>query len=74
MNKDKKIVKPTLTTHKNLIGQLFYIHIEQILDEIATQLKLDDKTKEKLNNHIMTKSESLFTYKTYNKYHKILNP
>jgi hypothetical protein len=72
MNNDKKVVKPTLSTHKNLIGQLFYIHIEQILDEIATQLKLDDKTKEKLNNHIMTKSESLFTYKTYNKYHKIL--
>lgn len=74
MNKNKKILKPTLTTHKNLIGQLFYIHIEQILDEISTKLKLDNDTKEKLKNHIMTKSDSLFTYKTYNKYHKILNP
>ena len=74
MDKNKKIVKPTLTTHKNLIGQLFYIQIEQILDEISIKLKLDDDTKKKLKNHIMTKSDTLFTYKTYNKYHKILNP
>jgi len=72
MNNDKKVVKPSLTTHKNLIGQLFYIHIQQILDEIATQLKLDDDTKEKLKNHIFTNSDSIFNYKTYNKYHKIL--
>ena len=45
MNKDKNIIKPTLTTHKNLIGQLFYIHIQQILDEISTKLKLDNDTK-----------------------------
>jgi len=72
MNNDKKVVKPSLTTHKNLIGQLFYIHIQQILDEIATQLKLDDDTKEKLKNHIFTNSDSIFNYKTYKKYHKIL--
>jgi hypothetical protein len=72
MDKNKKIVKPTLTTHKNLIGQLFYIQIEQILDEISIKLKLDDDTKKKLKNHIMTKSDTLFTYKTYNKHHKIL--
>lgn len=74
MDKNKKVVKPTLTTHKNLIGQLFYIHIQKILNELSTKLKLDDITKEKLKNHIMTKSDTLFTYKTYNKYHKILNP
>jgi len=72
MDKNKKVVKPTLTTHKNLIGQLFYIHIQKILNELSTKLKLDDITKEKLKNHIMTKSDTLFTYKTYNKYHKIL--
>jgi|TARA_B110001469_G_C9566059_1_gene280735 hypothetical protein len=74
MNKNKNIIKPTLTTHKNLTGQLFYIQIQQILDEISNRLKLDDETKKKLKNHIMTKSDTLFTYKTYNKYHKILNP
>ena len=74
MNKDKNIIKPTLTTHKNLIGQLFYIHIQHILNEISTKLKLDDDTKKKLKNHIFTNSDSIFNYKTYNKYHKILNP
>ena len=72
MDKSKKIVKPTLTTHNNLIGQLFYIHINQVIDEISTNLKLDDKTKEKLKNHIMKKSNTLFTYKIFNKYHNIL--
>jgi len=74
MNNEKKIIKPTLTTHKNLIGQLFYIYIQQIVDEIASKSNLDDETKEKLKNHIMTNSDTLFNYKTYNKYHRILNP
>ena len=72
MNKDKKIVKPTLTTHKGLIGQLFYIYIQQIINEISSKLKLDNETKEKLKTHIITKSDTIFNYKKYNEYHNIL--
>ena len=62
---DSKIIKPSLTTHKSLIGNMFYSFMEEIIIDISTKQKLDKELKDKLYNHIMTHSEKIFNYKIY---------
>jgi hypothetical protein len=72
VKKPTKIIKPTLTTYKKLIGQLFYIYIETIVNDISKELNLTAKLKGKLLDHIMTESDTLFKYKILNNKYTLL--
>ena len=72
LKKPTKIIKPTLTTYKKLIGQLFYIYIETIVNDISKELNLNAELKGKLLNHIITESDTLFKYKIFNNKYTLL--
>jgi hypothetical protein len=72
VKKPTKIIKPTLTTYKKLIGQLFYIYIETIVNDISKELNLTAELKSKLLDHIITKSDTLFKYKILNNKYTLL--
>lgn len=69
---NKKIIKPSLSTHKKIIGNIFYIFIEKIVIDLSQELKLTEKEKNELIDFIMTNSEKLFNYKTFNKFRNTL--
>lgn len=69
---DNKILKPSITTHKSLIGNMFYLFIKEIVKDISKKQKLDLKQEEELYSHIMTNSEQLFNYKIFNKFRNTL--
>ena len=68
----KKIIKPSLSTHKKLIGDLFYIYIKQIVTTISEECNLVSKLQETLLDHILTNSYKIFNYKIYNNVHNNL--
>ena len=72
VKKPTKIIKPTLTTYKKLIGQLFYIYIETIVNDISKELNLTVELKGKLLDHIITESDTLFKYKILNNKYTLL--
>lgn len=72
LKKPTKIIKPTLTTYKKLIGQLFYIYIETIVNDISKELNLTVELKGKLLDHIITESDTLFKYKILNNKYTLL--
>lgn len=64
---NKKIIKPSLTTHKKIVGSLFYIFIEKIVNDLSQNLKLNEEERKELLDYILTNSEKIFEYKIYNK-------
>ena len=69
---DCKIIKPSITTHKSLIGNMFYLFMEELVNDISEKQKLNKKETEKLLLHVLTNSESNFNYKIYDNYRKNL--
>jgi hypothetical protein len=69
---NKKVIKPSLTTHKKIIGNIFYIFIEKTVNDLSQELKLTEKEYNELLDFIMTNSEKLFDYKTFNNFRNIL--
>ena len=69
---NKKVIKPSLTTHKKIIGNIFYIFIEKTVNDLSQELKLTEKEYNELLDFIMTNSEKLFGYKTFNNFRNIL--
>ena len=70
MNKSIKIIKPSLTTHTKLIGNLCYILIEQIFNDIMNDLNLPDKEKELIKHKMISTIQ--IEYKILNKHRNIL--
>lgn len=74
MNKSIKIIKPSLTTHTKLIGNLCYILIDvifnDIINDIINDFNLDKKEKEFIKNKIISSIQ--IEYKILNKYHNML--
>ena len=69
---DFKIIKPSITTHKSLIGNMFYSFMEEIVNDISNKQKLNKEEKEKLLLHVLTNSENNFNYKIYDKHRNTL--
>ena len=69
----KKIIKPSLTTHKKIIGNIFYIFIEKTVINLSEKMKLKEDEKKELLDYILTNSDEIFNYKTYNNIHNSLN-
>jgi|AP58_3_1055460.scaffolds.fasta_scaffold239871_1 hypothetical protein len=80
MEKDKskeikseiKLIKPCITTHKSLIGNMAFSLMKKIVIDISKKQKLNTKQEKELYSHIMTNSEQLFNYKIYKKNRKVL--
>ena len=69
---DFKIIKPSITTHKSLIGNMFYSFMEELVNDISKKQKLNKEESDKLLLHVLTNSESNFNYKIFDKYRKKL--
>ena len=53
---NKKIIKPSLTTHKKIVGSLFYIFIEKIVNDLSQHLKLNEEERKQLLDYFLTNS------------------
>lgn len=66
-----KLSKPTLTTHRELIGNLCYILINKIFKDIIGDLLLDDKNLIEFIEHGLYENIKI-EYKIINKYRNLL--
>ena len=58
MDENYKITKPSLITHKKLIGNIYHVLINETINFLGNELKMSQKELNKLSNHIY-KTENL---------------
>ena len=58
MDENHKITKPSLITHKKLIGNIYLVLINETINFLCNELKMSQKELNKLYNHIY-KTENL---------------
>lgn len=66
---NSRVKKPTLLTHKKLVGNIYYLIIDKVINYIAYITKIDNETKTELVNYIYKNNnlEKILKNKTYNK-------
>ena len=58
MDENHKITKPSLITHKKIIGNIYLVLINETINFLGNELKMSQKELNKLCNHIY-KTENL---------------